>query len=53
MVELYVTPDSDTAIVARIAGDMQRILAIQEKINLTDVNNIRVISIKARRLSMK
>ncbi|MCZ7380846.1 MAG: winged helix-turn-helix transcriptional regulator [Candidatus Methanoperedens sp.] len=45
--ELYVTSDSDTAIVSRIAGDMQHILAIQERINLTDVNNIRVISVKA------
>lgn len=44
--ELYVTPDSDAAIVSRITGDMQRILAIQDKINLTDVNNIRVISVK-------
>lgn len=44
--ELYVTPDSDAAIVSRIAGDMQRILAIQDKINLADVNNIRVISVK-------
>ncbi|MDO8726827.1 MAG: winged helix-turn-helix transcriptional regulator [Candidatus Methanoperedens sp.] len=45
--ELYVTSDSDTAIVSRIAGDMRHILAIQDRINLTDVNNIRVISIKA------
>lgn len=45
--ELYLTSDSDAAIVSRIAGDMQRILAIQDRINLTDVNNIRVISIKS------
>ena len=45
--ELYVTSDSDTAIVSRIAGDMRHILAIQDRINLTDVNNIRVISVKA------
>ncbi len=45
--ELYVTSDSDTAIISRIAGDMQHILAIQDRINLTDVNNIRVISVKA------
>lgn len=45
--ELYVTSDSDAAIVSRIAGDMQHILAIQDRINLTDVNNIRVISVKA------
>ncbi len=44
--ELYVTSDSDTAIVSRVAGDMQRILAIQDKINLTDVNNIRILSVK-------
>ncbi|MCZ7384337.1 MAG: winged helix-turn-helix transcriptional regulator [Candidatus Methanoperedens sp.] len=45
--ELYVTSDSDTAIISRIAGDMQHIQAIQDRINLTDVNNIRVISVKA------
>ncbi len=44
--ELYVTADSDAAIVSRVAGDMQRILAIQDRINLTDVNNIRVLSVK-------
>ncbi|TRZ89593.1 MAG: TRASH domain-containing protein [Methanosarcinales archaeon] len=44
---MYVTSDSDAAIVSRAAGDMQRILAIQDRINLTDVNNIRVISVKA------
>ena len=44
--ELYVTSDSDTAIVSRVAGDMRRILAIQERINLTDVNNIRILSVK-------
>jgi Lrp/AsnC family leucine-responsive transcriptional regulator len=45
--ELYVTSDSDIAIVSRIARDMRHILAIQDRINLTDVNNIRVISVKA------
>ena len=44
--ELYVTSDSDTAIVSRVAGDMRRILAIQERIDLTDVNNIRILSVK-------
>jgi len=44
--ELYVTSDSDTGIVSRIAGDMQHIQAIQDRINLTDVNNIRVLSVK-------
>lgn len=44
--ELYLTSDSDAAIVARAAGDMQRILSIQDKINLTDVNNIRILSVK-------
>jgi Lrp/AsnC family leucine-responsive transcriptional regulator len=45
--ELYMTSDSDTGIISRIAGDMQHILAIQDRINLTDVNNIHVISVKA------
>lgn len=44
--ELYVTADSDAAIVSRVAGDLQRILSIQDRINLTDVNNIRVLSVK-------
>lgn len=44
--ELYVTSDSDTAVVSRVAGDMQHILAIQDRINLTDVNNIHIISVK-------
>ncbi len=44
--ELYVTSDSDAAIVSRIAGDTQRILSIQDRINLADVNNISVISVK-------
>ncbi len=45
--ELYVTSDSDAAIISRISGEMQRILAIQDRINLTDVNNVRVIPIKS------
>jgi Lrp/AsnC family leucine-responsive transcriptional regulator len=45
--ELYVTSDSDAAIVSRVSGDMQRILSIQDRINLTDVNNIRVIPVKS------
>ncbi|VVB85936.1 HTH-type transcriptional regulator Ptr1 [uncultured archaeon] len=44
--ELYVTSDSDIAVVSRLAGDMKRILAIQDRINLTDVNNIRIVSVK-------
>ncbi len=44
--ELYVTSDSDAAIVSRIAGDMQHILTIQDRINLADVNNISVVSVK-------
>ncbi len=44
--ELYVTSDSDAAIVSRISGDMERILAIQDRISLTDVKNIRVIPVK-------
>lgn len=44
--ELYITSDSDAAIVSRIAGDMQHILAIQDRINLTDVNDIRVLPVK-------
>lgn len=46
--ELYVTPDSDTAIVARIAGDMQRLLEIRDRIDLTGVNNISVIPVKTQ-----
>jgi DNA-binding Lrp family transcriptional regulator len=45
--ELYVTSDSDAAIVSRVSGDMQRILSIQDRIDLTDVNNIRVIPVKS------
>ncbi|NJD77712.1 MAG: AsnC family transcriptional regulator [Candidatus Methanoperedens sp.] len=45
--ELYITSDSDAAIVSRIAGDLQHIISIQDRINLTDVNNIRVISVKS------
>lgn len=45
--ELYVTSDSEAAIVCRISGDMQRILSIQDRINLTDVNNISVIPVKS------
>ncbi len=45
--ELYVTSDSDVAIVSRIAGDLQHILSIQDRINLTDINNISVISVKS------
>jgi len=44
--ELYLTSDSDTAIVSRVAGDFRRILSIQERINLIDVNNIRILSVK-------
>lgn len=45
--ELYVTSDSDAAIISRVSGDMQRILSIQDRINLTDVNNIRIIPVKS------
>ncbi len=45
--ELYITSDSDTAIVARMAGDVQHLLAVQDKINLADVNNIHIASIKS------
>ncbi len=31
--ELYVTSDSDAAIVSRVSGDMQRILSIQDQLN--------------------
>jgi Lrp/AsnC family leucine-responsive transcriptional regulator len=44
--ELYVTSDSDAAIIGRLSGDMQRILSIQDRIDLTDVNNIRIIPIR-------
>ncbi|MCX9014499.1 MAG: winged helix-turn-helix transcriptional regulator [Candidatus Methanoperedens sp.] len=46
--ELYVTPDSDTAIVSRIAGDMQRLLGIQDRIDLAGVINISVIPVKTQ-----
>lgn len=45
--ELYVTSDSDAAIVSRISGEMARLLTVQDRINLTDVNNVRVIPIKS------
>lgn len=45
--ELYVTSDSDAAIVSRISGEMVRLLTVQDRINLTDVNNVRVIPIKS------
>lgn len=38
--ELYVTSDSDAALVSRISGEMQRLLAIQDRLNLADVNNL-------------
>ncbi|HEY9206125.1 MAG TPA: winged helix-turn-helix transcriptional regulator [Candidatus Methanoperedens sp.] len=44
--ELYVTTDSDAAIIARLSGNMQRLLSIQDRIDLNDVNNIRVIPVK-------
>ena len=45
--ELYITPDSDAAIVCMISGDMQRLLTVQDRINLADVNNVRVIPVKS------
>jgi len=45
--ELYVTSDSDAAIVSRISGDMARLLTVQDRIDLTDVNNVRVIPVKS------
>ncbi len=44
--ELYMTSDSDAAIVSRISGEMHRILAIPDRLNLTDVNNIRILPVK-------
>ncbi len=44
--ELYITSDSETAIISRVAGDMRQILAIQERLDLTDVNNIRMLPVK-------
>ncbi len=44
--ELFVTPDSETAIVSRVFGDMQRIISIQDSIDLAGVNNIRIIPVK-------
>ncbi len=45
--ELYVTSDSDAAIVSRISGEMHRMLAIQDRINLAGVNNLRIIPVKS------
>lgn len=45
--ELYITPDSDAAIVCMISGDMQRLLTVQDRIDLADVNNVRVIPVKS------
>ncbi len=44
--ELYVTSDSEMAIVSILAGNMQHMLAVQDKLNLADVNNIRIVTIK-------
>ena len=45
--ELFVTPDSEIAIVSRVFGDMQRIISIQDRIDLAGVNNIRIIPVKS------
>ncbi len=45
--ELYITSDSDAAIISRIEGNMQSLLSIQDRIDLTDINNIRVLSVKS------
>jgi len=44
--ELYVTSDSDVAVVSRISGEMQELLSIQDRINLSGVNNIRIIPVR-------
>jgi len=44
--DLYVTSDSEAAIVSKMSGDLQHILSIQDRIDLTDINNIRVIPVK-------
>ena len=44
--ELYVTSDSDAAVVSRISGEMQELLSIQDRIDLSGVNNIRIIPVK-------
>lgn len=48
--ELFVTPDSEFAIVAIMSGDLQRILAVQDRIDLADVNYIRVIPVRGSTL---
>lgn len=45
--ELYVTSDSDAAVVSRIAGDMARIFSVQDRIDLANVNSVRVIPVKS------
>lgn len=45
--ELYVTSDSDVAIVSRVSGKMQELLSVQDSINLSRVNNIRIIPVKS------
>lgn len=40
--QLYITLDSSIAIVAKVSGDMQQLLSIQEKIDLRDVNSMRI-----------
>jgi DNA-binding Lrp family transcriptional regulator len=45
--ELYQTSDSEAAIVCRISGNVQNLFTIQDRINLSDVNNIRVIPVKS------
>ena len=44
--ELYVTSDSEVAIISRISGNLHSLLTIQDRIDLTGVNNIRVIPVK-------
>ncbi|MDW7728347.1 MAG: TRASH domain-containing protein, partial [Candidatus Methanoperedens sp.] len=45
--ELYITSYSDVAIVSRVSGKMQELLSVQDRINLSRVNNIRIIPVKS------
>lgn len=45
--ELFLTSDSSSAIISRLAGDMESILSIRERIDLSDVYDIRIMPVIA------
>ncbi len=47
-VEVYTTPDSETAIVCKLQGNEKSITSIQDKIDLEDVTSIKVLHIKSQ-----